>query len=180
MLGMADAPSLPPDTTPSPDPLATSDSLLRQIRATYFDLIGAFGRRVGIRQARLELLAHVRHADEVSQAELQQRLGVDGAAITRTLKNLETEGLVTRRSDPRDNRFTLVALTERGRRLVEGVIARRAPFEALVTDGLSPDELAVFRRCLERMRANVRDLAEPREQALPVEARRPLSRADGG
>lgn len=178
MLGMADAPPSSPDTLRT-DPLPT-DSLLRQIRATYFDLIGAFGRLVGVRQARLELLAQLRHADEVSQAALQQRLGVDGASITRTLKTLEAEGLVARRSDPRDNRFTLVALTEDGRRLVEDVIARRAPFEALVTDGLSPDELAVFRRCLERMRANVRTIAEAPPSRTPVGAGRPLPRVEGG
>jgi DNA-binding MarR family transcriptional regulator len=172
MLGMGDSP------TTQPDPLAPPDSLLRQIRATYFDLIGAFGRQVGIRQARLELLAQLRHADEVSQAKLQQRLGVDGAAITRTLKPLEAEGLVTRRADPRDNRFTLVALTEVGRCLVDDVMARRAPFEALVTDGLSEDELAVFRRCLERMRANVRAL--PDDGAGTPKDRAPLSRVEGG
>jgi DNA-binding MarR family transcriptional regulator len=165
------------DPTPAP-----SESLLRQIRATYFELIGAFGRQVGVRQARLELLSQLRHEDEVSQAVLQQRLGVDGAAITRTLKPLEADGLVTRRADPKDNRFTLVALTEAGRCLVDDVTARRGPFEALVTDGLSEDDLAVLRHCLERLRANARAIPEgpialsPRQRA----ERRPPPRAEGG
>jgi DNA-binding MarR family transcriptional regulator len=37
---------------------------------------------------------------ESSQAELQRRLDVDGAAVTRQVKQLEAEELLSRRADP--------------------------------------------------------------------------------
>jgi len=43
---------------------------------------------------------------------LQQYLLLDGATITRLVKQFESEGLVSRRLDPQDNRYTLASLTD--------------------------------------------------------------------
>ena len=100
-------------------------------------------------------------AGELSQATLQQRLRVDGAAITRQVKQLEEEGLVLRRSDPQDNRFTLVDLTEIGRQLMASLAGKREAFEALMTAGIGEEDIALMRRCLQQIRDNVRALNEP-------------------
>ncbi len=69
----------------------------------------------GMSQTRLEILHELYHAGETSQAELQKHLDVEGTVITRIVKQLEAAGLVTRRPDPHDNRFTLVTLTPQAR-----------------------------------------------------------------
>lgn len=61
----------------------------------------------GISQSRLELLSLLYHADEISQSDLQKKVNIDSAAVTRHLKQLEAKGMVSRRRKPEDNRITL-------------------------------------------------------------------------
>jgi DNA-binding MarR family transcriptional regulator len=85
----------------------------------YREIMRATERRTGMSQSRLEILHELWHVDEMTQADLQRHLGVEGPVITRIVKQLEAAGLVTRRPDPRDNRFTLVAMTPLARRYTE-------------------------------------------------------------
>lgn len=41
-------------------------------------------------------------------------MNIDNAAITRHLKQLDTNEMIVRRKNPDDNRITLVSLTEEG------------------------------------------------------------------
>ena len=136
------------------------ETLVQAIARTYYDLLPHFEQYVGMSKARWQILSQLGRAGELSQAALQQLLHVDGAAITRQVKQLEEEGLVQRRADPRDNRFTLVMLSESGRQLAAGQVGKRESFEALVTAGLSDEEIAAMRRCLGQIRANMRALRD--------------------
>jgi DNA-binding MarR family transcriptional regulator len=129
--------------------------LLQQITRTYYELLPAFERYMGMTRSRWHLLKQLFSEDQLSQTALQQRAGVDGAAVTRQMKQLEEAGLVVRRVDPRDNRFTLVSLTPEGRQLVARLLERRASFEAHTMAGLDPDEIAIMQRGLSRIRANL-------------------------
>ena len=110
----------------------------------------------------IQLLRHatlVVTIGEISQAAIQQQLNVDGAAVTRQVKQLEEEGLVLRRADPRDNRFTLVVLTPAGKALTAGMDAERESFEALLTGGIAQEDLDAMRRCLAQIRENMRAIS---------------------
>jgi DNA-binding MarR family transcriptional regulator len=135
--------------------MTPDESLLQQITRTYYELLPAFEQHMGVTRARWHLLKQLCSEDQLSQTALQQRAEVDGAAVTRQMKQLEEAGVVTRRVDPRDNRFTLVALTPAGRQLVAGLMERRAVFEAQVLAGLDPSEIAIMQRGLSRVRANL-------------------------
>src|SRR5262245_57079650 len=151
------------DTTTTEQPVARmppAETLVQQIARVYYEILPVFERYVGMSKARWGVLMLLWRVGELSQATLQQRLRVDGAAITRQVKQLEEEGLVLRRPDPQDNRFTLVDLTETGRQLTASMAGKREAFEALVTAGISAEDIALMRRCLERIRDNVRDLNE--------------------
>ena len=144
-------------------PAATAppaETLIQQIARVYYEILPVFERYVGMSKARWGVLMQLRRAGELSQATLQQRLRVDGAAISRQVKQLEEEGLVLRRADPHDNRFTLVALTEMGQQLTASMAGKREAFEALVTAGISEQDIALMRRCLQRIRDNVHALNE--------------------
>jgi DNA-binding MarR family transcriptional regulator len=131
------------------------ETLLQQITRIYYELLPAFEQHMGVTRARWHLLKQLFSEDQLSQTALLQRAGVDGAAVTRQMKQLEEAGVVTRRVDPRDNRFTLVALTPEGRQLVSRLMERRAVFEAHVMAGIDPSEIAIIRRGLSRVRANL-------------------------
>ena len=141
-----------------------SDTLVQQIARAYFEILPVFERYVGMNKTRWGVLKQLWRAGELSQATLQQGLRVDGAAITRQVKQLEEEGLVLRRSDPDDNRFTLVALTDAGRQLAASMAGKRESFEALVTAGISEGDIILMRRCLQRIRDNVRALRQESDQ----------------
>ncbi len=98
----------PQGNTPAEAFLFEQGAVLRAARTV-------FQRRVGISEARLHVLGTLFLFGELSQAELQRRLDVDGAAVTRQVKQLEAEGLLSRRANPADNRFTLVTLTPEGK-----------------------------------------------------------------
>jgi DNA-binding MarR family transcriptional regulator len=94
-----------------------------------------------------------------TQLALAQQLGIDRTVMTYLLDDLEAEGLVERRPDPADRRARRVVATPAGRsRLVEldrGL--RRA--EASVLGPLAADEVAVFRRLLQRLATQGGDLS---------------------
>ncbi|WP_214884489.1 MULTISPECIES: MarR family transcriptional regulator [unclassified Exiguobacterium] len=69
----------------------------------------------GLSLSRYDILSNLYHVGPLRQRELQQRVDVDHAAITRHLKQLETQGLITRRRCEEDNRVIYVELTDHGR-----------------------------------------------------------------
>ncbi len=136
------------------------DSILHHIGQSYHELTAAFERHMGMSRARWAILNRLSREESLTQAVLAQRLNVDAAAITRQVKQLEREGLVTRWSDPKDNRYTVVALTAQGRSFVETQRSVRDEFERIVTADLSVEEIDHMRSCLLHMRRNLELLSQ--------------------
>ncbi len=132
-----------------------TDAFLFEQGAVMHAARAAMQRRVGVSPTRLFVLAHLYVLGELSQAELQRRLAVDGAAVTRQVKLLEAEGLISRRDDPADNRYTLVVLTPEGAKRLHEVGRRMREFASKSLEGVSPDELACVRHVMARMRENL-------------------------
>jgi len=131
------------------------ETVPQQITRTYYALLPVFEQHMGMSRARWHVLKRVFLEGQISQARLQSQLRVDGAAITRQVKHLEAQGLISRSADPQDNRFTLVTLTEAGQELVAGRMVMRDSFEAKVIAGMSAGEVAALRRGLDHIRANL-------------------------
>lgn len=89
-----------------------------------------FERCAGISASRLQLLCKLYQVEEISQTLLQKEVGIDGAAVTRHLKQLEATEMVTRRTKPEDNRVTLVSLTDYGRARIVIFKQERSQFVA--------------------------------------------------
>lgn len=132
----------------------------QQAMRLYHQITPIFEEYVGVSMARWRVLLHLHQNERLSQSELHQRLQVDPAAITRQVKQLEEDGVITRWVSPEDNRITIVALTEAGRTQATALYGRRNAFEQAVMRGISTDELAVLEHCLKQMRDNARELAE--------------------
>ena len=120
--------------------------------------------------SRLRLLAYMYGNGELSQADIQRHLEVDGATVTRQVKQLQAEGLLQRRVDPKDNRFTLVTLTEAGQGMVETLIGRGQEFQQLAIQNIEPEQP---RGCGRSARANALQSAGARgRKPLPRSTRR--------
>jgi len=120
----------------------------------------AFAEHIGMSPARYQLLALLAQHGETSHAALQQQLGLDGATITRLVKQYESEGLVTRRLDPQDNRYTLASLTASGQQIVAGISVAHRAFQASLLDGITREEQDVVAHILNRLRANIQHIQD--------------------
>ena len=132
-------------------------TLLQQIGRTGRAMYAAFEVQVGQALPRWRILQALHEAKCATQKELAKHLLLDPGALTRQMKALEAEGLVTRRNHPQDNRLTAVALTRAGIATVESLRPLRQAFSRKALHGLPADELTKtleVLRCLEeRFRA---------------------------
>ena len=147
-----------------------------ELRHLYQDVARITEQKLGMSQTRMEILHELYHVEEMSQAELQRLIGVEGPVITRIVKQLESAGLVTRRPDPRDNRFTLVALTPQTRQATrgsEGTQFKDDVGEQLMA-GLDAEEQATLLRLMRRVQEN----AQAMRKAKPGEAQHTHTHGD--
>ncbi|USK32030.1 MarR family transcriptional regulator [Bacillus sp. F19] len=114
-----------------------------------------FERCTGISQSRLELLNELYEEEEISQTDLQKKVNIDNAAVTRHLKQLEDKGMVTRRKNPADNRVTFVKLTEDGRMKMIAYKKEKQRFISNVLKDFSEEERSSLLKMLTRIQGNV-------------------------
>jgi DNA-binding MarR family transcriptional regulator len=133
-------------------------TLFEDIRFTVKTILPAIQQCMGVSLVEFLFFSQLFNAKELSQAELQKRLGVDGAVVTRLVKQLEREGLITRRADPTDNRFTLVTLTERAYRLAEDRLGRRQKLQTSLMDGINREDVECMKGVLAHMRQNAKSI----------------------
>lgn len=89
------------------------------------------------------------------QSELAERLRIKPATVTVMLNRMVKNGLVERRTDPKDQRVSRVYLTDRGWSAVDEVRSALQMSEAHVFEGITPEEKMLLRRLLLHMIDNV-------------------------
>lgn len=140
------------------------NTLFQQLASVCSESRQAFDQHVGMSQTRRELLMLLAEIGEISHAALQQQLAVDGATITRLVKQFESEGMLSRRLDPQDNRYTLVSLTVSGQQVVAGLSVAHGLFQTQLLKGISREEQEFALRVLERLHANIRAIQDESQQ----------------
>ncbi|PUB11714.1 MarR family winged helix-turn-helix transcriptional regulator [Paenisporosarcina sp. OV554] len=117
-----------------------------------------FERCTGISQSRLDILNKLYEIEEISQTELQKEVNIDHAAVTRHLKQLEEKGMVSRRKNPADNRFTFVRLTDEGRTKIIAYQDEKQRFISKVLTGFTEKERSSLLEMLTRIQDNVKNI----------------------
>jgi DNA-binding MarR family transcriptional regulator len=102
------------------------------------------------------VMAVLASAGSQRQIDLADLTSIDASTLSRIVTRLVRMGLVTRRRSTKSNREVAVTLSTKGNALVARLIPLAHEFERDAIVGLSPDELAVVKRCLRRMYANVK------------------------
>ena len=123
---------------------------LHRLAAHLTDELVPVYRRFGLGEGDFDVLASLRRAGdpfELAPGELARHTMVTTGGMTKRLDRLETAGLVTRRASTGDRRGRVVALTERGRDVVDEAIAAHLDNERRLLEPLSPAD----RRDLERI-----------------------------
>lgn len=92
-----------------------------------------------------------------TQRELAQAMAIQEATLTHHLHGMERDGLLTRRRDPNNRRVHLLQLTEEGKAAFQHLRRAAQSHDRRLRAGIDPDELAVARRVLDQLAANVAD-----------------------
>jgi DNA-binding MarR family transcriptional regulator len=90
--------------------------------------------------------------------QLTESLLVSSGTMTNRLDRLERRGLVERVPNPEDRRSVEVALTERGRKLVDAVVGEHVAREREMLAPLSPRERETLTRILRKLAAHIEAL----------------------
>jgi DNA-binding MarR family transcriptional regulator len=107
-------------------------------------------RELGTDPVALEVLAPLRRAGppyRLRTGALEAASFVTAGAISQRLARLEREGLIARERDPADRRVIYVALTRKGRNLIDNIVAGLMEREERLLASLSQTE----RRQLEKL-----------------------------
>ncbi len=133
-----------PDTEPS--------SISELSRGLSF-AIGRANRRMlaagrGLGQGHLSALATIFRSGPIRPGDLAQREFVSAPTMTRTLRDLQELGLISREPDASDGRSVLVSVTGQGEYEVLSASSARAELLAELLEKLQPEQLASLRDAL--------------------------------
>ncbi|MEV7398399.1 GNAT family N-acetyltransferase [Aeromicrobium sp. NPDC092404] len=103
----------------------------------------------------VRLLFELRGQD-TSVRELRERLDLDSGYLSRLLRQLEADGLITVTPDPTDGRRRIAALTERGRAEQQDLDDRSDVLAHQLVDVLSERQRARLAECLDQAERLVR------------------------
>ena len=133
--------------------------LVQEVIRTYQVLIAEITRRTGMKSSRFALMRLLADADvDVGIIDLARQLGINAAAVTRQVQELESERLVRRRADTNDGRRTCIRLSTKGRKLMEELRECSREFERLLSSALSAEEMGSTAMALTKLRTFVEGL----------------------
>lgn len=89
-----------------------------------------------------------------AQDRLAELVNVNRAAATRSLRSMESAGLVTREVNPDNKRQKLVYPTERARDSMDDLLLELKAHHASLFEGFSQDEQTIFMELFDRIIAN--------------------------
>ncbi|MEP6547199.1 MAG: MarR family transcriptional regulator [Gammaproteobacteria bacterium] len=111
---------------------------------------------LGVSQASWMTIAMAAKArSPLSQSELADRLGVEGATMVAMVDRLVKAGLIVREPSAKDRRVNRVVLTEAGTLLYGKVLAEAAAFRKELLANMDPQQLLVATELLEGLQGAI-------------------------
>lgn len=107
-------------------------------------MYNAEGNKHGISASIGFILLNIDNEEGTPATKIAPQFGLEARSITRTLKNMEDDGLIYRKQGEIDKRFVRIFLTEKGKDKKE--IARRVvkKFNVLMYENIEVEKLDVF------------------------------------
>ena len=110
---------------------------------------------LGLTQSRWTTLMHINMLQEgVTQLALAHSLGIEMPSLTRTIKQLEEQLLITRCVDEHDKRSKRIYFTEQGRTILHSLNEKITDVKNQLYNGLSHEELDLVAHSLIKMEQN--------------------------
>lgn len=112
------------------------------------------------RSAHYMLMRLADATDALSQTEIAAILEISPPAVCGMLKKLEADGYITRAANAADTRVNNIALTDRGRRVVNYSRERFGALDTAMFGGFSAAEIDTLCGYLDRMQKNLDALSQ--------------------
>ena len=109
----------------------------------------------GISHGYHKLLMELSHNEGATQLQLVKLTHLSAPTVSVALGKMESEGLVTRQTDPGDMRAVKVFLTDKGSQKVRQVRKTFREADGIVVKGLSEEEIATAMAVLRKMLINL-------------------------
>ena len=103
-----------------------------------------FMNATGLSFSQISILMRLVHGGNAGVSEIGGQLGVTNAAASQAVDRLVQLGLIERTEDPKDRRAKRLALTQKGRALVEKGVRARSQWIESLTDALTPEQQNVI------------------------------------
>ena len=154
-----------------PDTFERLELLAQQVHRAHRAAVGEELARRGLSEVNPMLMTILKHlerrgAERVSQKDLAEMMHISPAAVTNSLKIMESKGYICREPEQEDARRNRVTLTEKGRGAVEGCEAAFHAVEARMLAGFSPEEQELLSQFRSRMLHNLRG-SNPEQEEEP-------------
>lgn len=102
----------------------------------------------------LGYLAHHRDREQY-QRDIEEAFSIRPSTATVILQTMEKNGLITRESTAHDGRLKRIVLTEKALALHRRVEAEHAQTEQLLREDLTEQELSIFFRVVDKLKATL-------------------------
>jgi DNA-binding MarR family transcriptional regulator len=126
---------------------------LRRVIGKLARLFNASSASEGLTPTQASVLGLVSWRGPIGLGELTELEGLNPTMVSRVVAKLHRDGLISRGTDPADQRAVQLEATEVGRLTHERLLAARTQTVAKILDGLSPDVSATLVEALPALEA---------------------------
>ncbi len=140
--------------------------LINEISKLFHDRMRKSSEDLGFQNGYRQILRFLVHEDGVTQIDIARDAHFTAPTISVTLKKMEKEGLIRRRTDKNDTRCSRVFITEKGRELEGKFFEKIMDCEEVLARGLSEEEEETLCRLLTKVRDNILSETEKNEGGI--------------
>ena len=119
-----------------------------------------FMEETGLSFSQINILMRLWHGGNTGVSEIGDQLGVTNAAASQAVDRLVQAGMIERTEDPQDRRAKRLALTRKGRTLIEKGIKIRSQWVEGLTVALTPEQQSLIISALTLLTAAARTTKE--------------------
>jgi DNA-binding MarR family transcriptional regulator len=139
-------------------PMAVLGRLAEAALTVMRDRLEPLFAKFGLQAGEFDVLATLRRSGEscaLTPTALYEAAMISSGGMTSRIDRLEKAGLVERRAHPTDRRGALVALTPKGRTLIDEAVGAHVDNESAILAYLAPAEQAELDRLLAKLLAGL-------------------------
>ena len=102
-------------------------------------------------------LYYIKNNNMITQKQLADKMSLKEPSVVRLLDKMELYGWVNRISSNDDKRMKFLVLTDNGKEIETAMLDVAEKFKSDVLNGISPEDLDVFKATLNKMLINIED-----------------------